>query len=85
MEGEDKTYPPFTLFGLEWTPRAVAYGAWAAWTELPRMTERVDALKAMFADPPWEAFVQAVSVREFDAALIQLWAAVRLPPDLGEA
>jgi len=81
---EEKRYPPFTLFGLEWTPRAVTYGAWSSWSELPRMSERIEALKAMFVDPPWQTFTDTVNVRDFDGALIQLWAAVRLPPELGE-
>lgn len=71
------------MFGLTWVPRAVSYGAWAHWAEIPGLTARVDALREMFVDPDWERFVSTTPVREFETNIIQLWGAVRLPPDSG--
>ena len=86
MDDEGRERKPFELFGLTWHLKPfIPYGQWSGWTELDSMSERVESLQAMFVDPPWVEFEARVDVREYEAAMIQLWGAVRMPPDQGEA
>lgn len=71
----------FDLFDLTWQPRAdVGMAEWWAWSEMHSLGQRMEALQAMFIAPPWDEFMAAVPVHEFDQALLELWSGVRFPP-----